>query len=147
MAWIGVDPGKTGAVALIHEDGELVADWPGSPAGAADILTAWRLEYRVELVALELVHSMPKQGVKSTFTFGQNFGQWEGILAALRLPHVLTRPQEWQRGLVRLSDGPDTKARSLAAARRLFPDAELSRKRDHGRADALLLAWWARGRR
>jgi crossover junction endodeoxyribonuclease RuvC len=145
-AWIGIDPGKSGAVALIQQDGEIVADWPGDAAGAADLLTTWRLEFQIVLVALERVHAMPGQGVKSMFTFGQNFGQWEGILAALSLPHLQPSPQDWQRGLVKASDGPDSKARALTVARRLFPDVDLSRKKDHGRADALLLAWWARAR-
>ena len=87
---------------------------------------------------------MPKQGVSSTFTFGQNFGQWEGIIAAMSLPCLQPTPQDWQKGLVRKSDSEDPKARALIAARRLFPDVDLSRKKDHGRADALLLAWWAR---
>jgi crossover junction endodeoxyribonuclease RuvC len=56
----------------------------------------------------------------------------------------MPKPREWQKGLVRPSDGKDPKERSLTVARRLFPDAELSRKKDHNRADALLLAWWAR---
>lgn len=46
--------------------------------------------------------------------------------------------------LPKASDDQDAKARSLAVARRLFPDVSLSRKKDHGKADALLLAWWAR---
>lgn len=143
-AWIGIDPGKSGAIALIHRDGQIAEDWPGDAAGAAEMLLTWRLEFSIELVALERVHAMPGQGVKSMFSFGQNLGQWQGILAALQIPYVMPRPQEWQRGLVNPSDGPDAKARSLAVARRLFPDADLSRKKDHGRADALLLAWWAR---
>jgi crossover junction endodeoxyribonuclease RuvC len=89
---------------------------------------------------------MPKQGVTSTFKFGANFGTWQGIIAVLGLPCLMPRPAEWQKGLVRKSDGKDPKARSLAVARRLFPDAELSKKKDHGRADALLLAWWAKQR-
>jgi len=40
--------------------------------------------------------------------------------------------------------GKDTKAASLATARRLFLGASLARKKDHGRADALLIAWWAK---
>ena len=64
----------------------------------------------------------------------------ERILAV----YVTPRPQEWQRGIVDRKAGKDTKAASLATARRLFPDADLGRKKDHGRADALLLAWWAR---
>lgn len=142
-AWIGIDPGKSGAIALITRDGQLVTDWPGDAAGAAELLLTWRLEYNVELVALERVGSMPGQGVKSMFSFGENFGTWQGILAALGIPYVMPRPQEWQKGLVIAGDG-DAKARSLAVARRLFPDAELDRKKDHGRADSLLLAWWAR---
>lgn len=141
-AFIGIDPGKTGAAALIHRDGCIVADWPGCPAGVADLLTTWRIEYAVELVALERVHAMPKQGVASTFTFGQNFGQWEGVLAALHIPYTMPTPQQWQKGLVMPSDGADPKARSLTVARRLFPGADLSLKKHHGRADALLLAWW-----
>ena len=143
-AWVGIDPGKTGAAALIYEAGEVVEDWPGSAIDAAEILTEWRLTWAIQLVALERVHAMPKQGVSSTFSFGQNFGQWDGIIATLALPCLQPTPQEWQKGIVRKSDGKDAKERSLVAARRLFPDAELSRKKDNGRADALLMAWWAR---
>lgn len=143
-AWIGIDPGKSGAIALVHRDGQIVEDWPGDAAGAAELLLKWRIEYHIELVALERVGSMPGQGVKSMFSFGENFGTWQGILAASGIPYVMPRPQEWQKGLVSPSDGADAKARSMAVARRLFPDAELDRKKDHGRADALLLAWWAR---
>jgi crossover junction endodeoxyribonuclease RuvC len=144
IAWIGIDPGKTGAAALIHDEGQELLDWPGSPALVVDRLTDWRFDYDVRLAALESVHAMPKQGVTSVFHFGENFGTWQGILAALGIPFLMPRPREWQRGLVRPSDGPDTKSRSLAVARRLFPDAPLTRKKDHNRADALLLAWWSR---
>lgn len=143
-AWIGIDPGQSGAVAVIFRDGQMVEDWPGCPAGAAELMLNWRTEFNVELAALESVHAMPGQGVKSMFTFGRNLGAWEGLLAALHISYVMPTPQQWQRGLVMPSDGADPKARSLAVARRLFPDADLSRKKDHGRADALLLAWWAR---
>ena len=111
---------------------------------AADILQEGIKQHSVELVALERVNAMPKQGVSSTFKLGQNVGAWQGILAALGLPYLMPTPREWQKGLVKKSDGPAPKARSLAVARRLFPDAKLSRKRDHGRADALLLAWWVK---
>ena len=65
-------------------------------------------------------------------------------MAALSIPYVAPRPQEWQRGLVDRKAGKDIKAASLATARRLFPGASLAREKDHGRADALLIAWWAR---
>mgnify|MGYP006304432757 CR=1 FL=1 len=147
-AHIGIDPGQSGAAALLPAEGfPQVADWPGDPVAAADILKLWSFEHDIQLVAIERVSAMPKQGVSSTFKFGMHYGSWLGILAALELPHQLPSPREWQKGLVKPSDGSDPKARSLAVARRLFPDAELGRKKDHGRADALLLAWWARQQR
>jgi crossover junction endodeoxyribonuclease RuvC len=144
-AFVGIDPGKGGAVALLPSEEEPVAlDYPGDVSLTADLLRGWKMEHDIRLVALERVHSMPGQGVKSTFAFGRNLGAWEGVLAALGLPYVMVEPQVWQRGFVAPSDGPDPKARSLAVARRLFPTVDLSHRKDHGRADALLLALHAK---
>ena len=144
VAFLGIDPGATGCAALIHDHGLDLFDWPGDPALVVPRLADWLVRFDVRLAALEKVGAMPGQGVVSMFTFGQNVGTWHGILATMHIPYVCPRPQEWQRGLVDRKAGKDTKAASLAPARRLFPDADLGRKKDHGRADALLLAWWAR---
>ena len=144
-SWLGIDPGKSGAVALISQDGQaLVEDYPGDAVAAADLIRQWRADHKIELACLESVHAMPKQGVTSMFKLGQNFGAWQGILAALGISHVLVRPQAWQSGILTKGDGADTKAQSLAAARRRWPDLELGRKKDHGRADALHLAAYAK---
>jgi len=145
IAFIGIDPGATGCAALIHGGGHDLFDWPGDAALVVPRLADWLARFEIKLAALEKVHAMPGQGVVSMFTFGQNVGVWQGILAALSIPYVTPRPQEWQRGLVDRKAGKDTKAASLATARRLFPGADLARKKDHGRADALLMAWWAKG--
>jgi len=144
VAYLGIDPGATGCAALIHDGGHDLFDWPGDPALVVPRLADWLARFEIKLAALEKVGAMPGQGVVSMFTFGQNVGVWHGILAALSIPYVCPRPQEWQRGLLDRKAGKDTKTASLATARRLFPDADLGRKKDHGRADALLLAWWAR---
>lgn len=134
-----------GAMALLPEAGPpQVADYPGDARGVTGTLQGWLLDYDVQCVAIESASSRPGQGVRSVFTFGRAFGEWLGILAALGIPHLLVTPQQWQRGLVRPSDGPDPKSRSLAVARRLFPDIDLGRKKDHHRSDALLLAFWAK---
>jgi len=144
-AYAGIDPGNSGAIAfLLSDDLPRVYDWPGDASAAAEIVKDLHSECRVQLAALEKVHSMPKQGISSTFKFGVNFGIWQGILAMIGWPHLMPRPQEWQKGLVSKTDGPDPKSRSLAVARRLFPDVDLSKKKHDGRADALLLAWWAK---
>jgi len=144
-AHLGIDPGASGAIALITADVVLVENYPGDVVAAADLVRGWSARYQIRLAALERVASRPGQGVSSTFTFGSNFGAWQGILAALGIPYTLPTPASWQKGLITPSDGSDPKARSLAVARRLFPTVDLHRKSDHGKADALLLALYAKG--
>ncbi len=141
-SYIGIDPGQTGAIAVIHPDGYEVYDWPGDEVLAAEIVGSLCTRFRIALAAVEQVNAMPKQGVVSQFKFGANFGAWKGILASFRIPFRTVRPQEWQKGIVPKNDGAEKP--SLAVARRMFPAAELLRKKDHGRADALLIADWAR---
>jgi hypothetical protein len=143
-AYLGIDPGKTGAAGLIFQNGHRLLDWPGDVASLAEELEAWRFDFNIQLAALEAVHSMPKQGISSSFNFGCNLGQWMGVLAALHIPFIMPRPRQWRKGMFKKSDGSDTKTQSLTVARRLFPDAELNLKKHHGRAEALLLAWYAK---
>ncbi len=142
--WTGIDPGQTGAVGTIYDDGSVsVFDWPGDEVAAADFMRDLVVSYDVRLCALEQVGSFSpagrKQGGAGMFKFGANFGIWRGILAALQVPFILVRPQEWQKGIVPKKVEGDDKP-SLAVARRLFPDADLHLKKHNGRADGLLLA-------
>ena len=102
--------------------------------GIGDVHVAW----------IEQVHAMPKQGVSSAFGFGRSVGAIEGVVAALYIPTEMVTPQEWKKraGLLRK---PKDAARGLAI--RLFPDVadRLARKKDVGRADALLIAHFMTG--
>jgi len=97
------------------------------------------------LVVIENVHSMPKQGVASSFQFGVGFGIWRGIIAALQLPCERVEPVVWKRAL---HLGPD-KGKAVQRALRLYPRADLGhtyrgRTIYHdGLAEALLLAHYA----
>lgn len=139
---IGVDPGKHGAAVLLKENGEIEIYDFVDELSAANQIEEWRRKHDIALVVLEKVHSMPKQGVKSSFSFGMNYGVWRGILAASGLPWELVTPQAWQKGLIVKSDGADPKLRSLAVARRYFSkQGELfKRKKDADRADGALMA-------
>jgi crossover junction endodeoxyribonuclease RuvC len=149
MRIAGIDPGATGAVAVLDTElGTLeIFDTPVAtvkigrrnvqrilPAAFARKLA----EHKVDFAALERVHAMPKQGLSSTFAFGHCFGVMEGILSALEIPYELIEPQKWQ-ALARVPKGKDG---SRARAVQLFPAyAELfARVADHGRSDAALLA-------
>jgi len=81
---------------------------------------------------------MPGQGVRSMFTIGVGHGLFLGILAAVGLPYTRVRPAIWKRTL---GLGKDKEASRLRA-QQLYPGADLRRKKDHGRAEALLLAWY-----
>lgn len=140
----GIDPGQGGAIAMVSDDMQEASAWdfPGSIEAAADLLREVFLEYHPLLTGIEKVGAMPKQGVSSTFSFGQNFGAWLGALAALQVSHIIVTPGKWQKSPPDSTPG-DTKQRSLSMARRLFPGVELSKKKDPGRSDALLLALFA----
>jgi crossover junction endodeoxyribonuclease RuvC len=146
---IGIDPGLTGALAILGPSGEVItlADLPVSRSpgkltwlhGAAlhDILVTHITGQTTAVV--EVVHAMPKQGVSSTFTFGCVYGSLLAVLQVLHVSIHLISPSIWKRDLKLI--GKDKKA-ALAKARLLFPNAALPLAKHHGRAEALLLATW-----
>lgn len=147
---VGIDPGLTGALAILDNDGALVAlaDLPVSRTpGKLAWIDGWHLEDLLGthtqinkcVAVVELVSSMPKQGVASSFAFGVAFGSILSILQAWEMPLHLVKPSKWKRDL-QLA-GKDKKA-SLYKARLLFPGADLKLAKHHGRAEALLLAYW-----
>jgi len=151
---IGIDPGLSGAIAFLA-DGEFahVADMPTAGRGKAGrqvvncaALAAMLREHLAAypgasvIAAVEQVGAMPKQGLSSTFRFGESCGAVAGVLAALRIPVIRPAPQVWKRSFGLIGAEKDA-ARGVAIDR--FPDAPMARKRDHGRADALLIALWA----
>ena len=151
---IGIDPGLTGALAVIHPDKTIdFHDTPilnvgkksvCNPAAMAALLRGYQELDTTLLVALEKVHSMPGQGVASTFTFGEGYGCWLGILAALGIAHELITPQAWKK--VMMDGQAKDKDGSRLIALRLFPESaeQLKLKKHHGRADALLIAEFLR---
>lgn len=145
MIFAGIDPGATGALALINDELDVLSleDWPGDTESAAALFRSLYLEHHPNLVCLESVSAMPKQGVVSMFKLGHNLGSWQGIISAMGARHRLVRPREWQSKMFDPSTGKEPKQRSLTTARRLFPDAELHLKKHHGRSDALLIALFA----
>ena len=88
---------------------------------------------------VEHVNAMPGQGVTSMFNFGQSFGVIKGICAALALPINFVRPAKWKKYYSLINTNKDA---SRTKAIELYPknSADLSRKKDTNRADAILIA-------
>lgn len=142
--YIGIDPGKTGAVACVSPDEACVWDTPligkdYDVRGMADILSKWTDATGV-FACIELAQPMPREGVRASWTNGYGYGLWIGILASLAIPYAAVRPGVWKRRLGVTRDKDQTRAR----ARELFPLVDLSLKKHHGRAEALLVSVYAK---
>ena len=143
--FIGIDPGATGAIAFIDSDNHVdIFDFDDGEA-MLRLKKLWRMDMMM-MAVIEKVGAMPKQGVVSTFKFGVNFGQWIGRLEALDVPFDFVTPQKWKKAMFDSMPKYDPKEMSRDRAWRLFPQAAelLKRKKDHNRAEALLLAEYAR---
>ena len=147
MIFLGIDPGKSGALAIIAPSE--IAVIPFDEIAYRDNLSTINRYMgggEKAVCALEKVGAMPQQGVSSTFEFGRNFGYIEGLLVAYCIPYQLVIPAKWKKEFALLKRDKDA---SIAEARRLFPSVSLlptarSRKENDGMAEALLLAEWGR---
>lgn len=145
MIYIGIDPGKSGAMAVIFEGMEKTVLVPFDGREYINILRD--LNSQIAKACLEHVTAMPKQGVTSMFNFGQNFGYIKGLLEAFQIPYELVRPQKWKKEFSITGD----KNSSIEVCKRLFPGVSLLRterckKDDNNIAEALLMAEYARRR-
>jgi crossover junction endodeoxyribonuclease RuvC len=142
MTVFGIDPGASGAIAVVS--GRQLIDVLDMPhhdgVVSAPLLADFVLEhYDGQAEAwLEAVHAMPKQGVSSSFKFGDAFGTVKGVMGALRIPLHLITPAKWKRAAGLSAD----KSASRRRACELWPDHSdlFARVKDDGRAEAALLA-------
>lgn len=140
MTFIGIDPGKSGYIAAINEDGSVETE-PFSESGYAGFISRHGNAFAV----VERVHSSPQMGVSSSFSFGQNFGIIQGLLIANAVPYELVLPQKWKKFFGATAD----KNTSISIAQRLFPTVDLRatprcKKAHDGKAEAILMALYAK---
>lgn len=141
--FIGIDPGKGGSVAALMPDGTTrhsIFD--------VGIYNQIFRECRISgpvFAVIEKVHSMPKQGVASSFSFGENFGLIKGLLYANNIPFQEVSPNKWKRAFGVTSD----KQTSIDTAQNLFPNIDMRassrcKKPHDGIAEAYLMAEYAK---
>ena len=148
-AYVGIDPGKTGAIAWITESSSypFIQDIP-MVHGDYNFYEMWKLLGRtIQLfdatyLTLEKQQAMPKQGVSSTFSTGRGYGAWLALCAVVTPDFEIVSPRKWKMALGLTSD----KEQSRELAIKLYPsmDDVLKRKKDHNRAEALLLAHYTK---
>ena len=102
--FLGIDVGKGGGMGIIIEHGKkscrraikYVPDH-NILRDVLENLIDGRDGYPQIYCLIEKVHSMPKQGVKSTFSFGENYGFWKGLLCGLDIYYKEITPQAWMK--------------------------------------------------
>ncbi|MEC7212598.1 MAG: crossover junction endodeoxyribonuclease [Pseudomonadota bacterium] len=151
MRVIGIDPGLSGAIAILEDNKVLqIFDMPVMAEGKknkrqlnsaqlANIIKENTLGSEEKAVVVEQVNAMPGQGVTSMFNFGQTFGAIKGICAALNLPIFFVRPTKWKKHFELINSSKDS---SRTKAIEMYPSLsnQLSKKKDVNKSDAILIA-------
>lgn len=153
--WIGIDPDKGGALAVLP-DGILI-DTPTLTVGSGRTvrrefspaemgIALYPFAVRGTLAVIEKPQPLPAKmgGGIANFSRGEGKGLWVGLLVGLGIPYELVAPQRWKAAM--MGGMGKEKDASRLRAMQLFPQlaGQLSLKKHHGRAEALLLAYYGK---
>jgi|TARA_B100001939_G_C16639710_1_gene487069 crossover junction endodeoxyribonuclease RuvC len=151
MIIIGIDPGLSGAIAILDDKKVLsIFEMPVMAEGkknkrqlnSAQLVNIIRENIKKNeeaVVVVEQVNAMPGQGVTSMFNFGQTFGAIKGVCAALELPIFFVRPSKWKKHFELINASKDS---SRTKVIEMYPSisGQLTKKKDVNKTDAILIA-------
>ncbi len=151
MIIIGIDPGLSGAIAILNDKKVLsIFEMPVMAEGkknkrqlnSAQLVKIIRENIKKNeeaVVVVEQVNAMPGQGVTSMFNFGQTFGAIKGVCAALELPIFFVRPSKWKKHFELINASKDS---SRTKVIEMYPSisGQLTKKKDVNKTDAILIA-------
>ena len=172
MNIIGIDPGTSGAICRINERTVMLCDIPvivtKRKTGKYDAKGREKVRERSEYnlaecnrlikamisggdmatIYMEEVHVRPardgrKDSMRSAEQIGRGSMLWEVLAAVHNIKLVPVKPQAWKRMFSLINADKEA---SRATAIRQFPalGGQLKRKKDHNRAEALLIAEYGR---
>lgn len=151
MIYIGIDPGKHGAIAAITPTEIVVRPTPliGKEYDIAEMNKLLWFSSDPCRAVIERVHAMPGQGRTSMLSIGYGCGLWHALLTSRGIGFRVVSAVTWQKTMLAGVNCADKKRASILVATRLFPDvalrrSERSRVDDDGMADALLMADYCR---
>ena len=151
MIVVGIDPGLSGAIAILENNKVLnIFDMPVMAEGkknkrqlnSAQLVNIIKDSTKPDAeiaVVVEQVNAMPGQGVTSMFNFGQTFGAIKGVCAALELPIFFVRPSKWKKHFELINSSKDS---SRTKVIEMYPSlsSQLAKKKDVNKSDAILIA-------
>jgi hypothetical protein len=139
--FIGIDPGVSGAITALNENGKVVA-LTKMPQTMGELLSFLQQFTDNDTTCyLEKVHARPGDGAASMFKFGQGFGWLQMALLAAKIKTIEVLPNTWMRGLgIKSKKKDETKTayknRLKFIAEQLFPEQKVTL----WNSDALLIA-------
>lgn len=144
MIYLGVDPGKSGAITVIISDGSIETfNLNNTEADIATFLygVIGKVEDSNIFCIIEKVWAFPGQGISSSFKFGMSYGFIRGLLIALSIPFDEVIPQKWQKEFVVKRDKDKEsktqfKNRLKSKAQQFYPNVNVTL----ANADSLLIA-------
>ena len=132
--YIGIDVGKGGGMGIIIDNGKkscrraikYVPDHAILRDTIENLIDSHN--YPQIYCLIEKVHSMPKQGVKSTFSFGENYGFWKGLLCGLDIYYKEITPQAWMKyyKIPKFQHKKERKNYIKALAHKKFPSVKMN---------------------
>lgn len=149
--YIGIDPGKSGGIAVIQETD--VDVWSLGSMTLKDLWTAFHHRFGYITPSITAVieqvggynSSEGGQPGSAMFNFGKGVGHLEMALTAAGIPWTACPPQRWQKALgipsrKKTESKTEWKRRLRSEAERRFPNVKMT----NAVADALLIAEYAR---
>jgi hypothetical protein len=130
MIYVGIDPGRTGGIAIIHPDTS-VKIWPMPVSkergiNVLETLALWQsCDSEATIIAIEWNVARIENQSDHAFRFGLQTGQLDGIAQALGFEVMHVSPQAWMSklGLRKKADDPNLMNR-IAIVKEKYPAAE-----------------------
>lgn len=150
--YIGIDPGRTGAIVVLDAEGKLISAslCPCTAKDYDDVamsrLIALATVGEDAFAGLERVGTRPGESLRGAFTFGEGVGIWRGALAGEMIGWKFVMPQAWQQRALSGERRPkvrkELKDAITRSAMRRWPELSerLALKKNQGIADAAWIA-------
>ena len=145
MNYCGIDVGFSGAIAILGWDGDVLQtnEMPIIQVGKKRELNEPNIKFILDsfqplIVGIEKAQVMPGQGISSSGRYMCSYGFLRGVCVGLGLEYHLIHPRTRKKAM--MPDMPKEKEASIMRVGQLYPDVVLERKKDHGIADAILIA-------
>jgi len=142
--YIGIDPGKSGAICVIEDDFIKAYPCPNN-VGDMGLLFAMAIsvnETKPVVAFIEKVWARPTDGRASIWKFAENYGVWLGIAGAYEIDLQTVAPQTWMKYFETPKLEKTKRKRYLKEkAKSMYPNIK---KVSLKTADAILIATYAR---